>query len=157
MQFRKLQACEFDKLRELFGDDPDNLWPKYRKQRLEQFVKGDAEAYVVDNDGRIVGEITATFVNGDLEQETIPRVRVYLQAFRVLPDFQGQGLGTKLLQFVVNELRSRGYTEFTIGVEENNSIARHIYEKLGFVDKIAHGKGGELDPSEYDLYLLKVI
>ena len=46
-----------------------------------------------------------------------------------------------------------GYTEFTIGVEENNIVAKHIYSKLGFNQVIDKGKGNEFDPTEYTLYL----
>ena len=50
-------------------------------------------------------------------------------------------------------LTSRGYTEFTIGVEDDIEIAKHIYFKLGFNEAIDKGHGDEFDPSEYTLYL----
>ena len=59
------------------------------------------------------------------------------------------------MSYALEQLRARGYSEFTIGVEAENEVALHIYKKLGFVEKIAHGKGNEFDPSEYDLYLLR--
>lgn len=155
MVFERLTPDRFDELRELFGNDKKGLWLEYRKQRLAQFANGEAETYVIESSGRLVGEVTAKFTSDKLAQETAPNVRVYFEAFRVLPEYQGQGLGTKLMEFVISELRTRGYTEFTIGVEDSNVVARHIYEKLGFTQKIAHGYGDKFDPSEYDLYLFK--
>ncbi len=48
----------------------------------------------------------------------------------------------------------KGYSEFTIGVEDDNETAVHIYSKLGFtqlVGKISEEYQG--DSYEYGLYL----
>lgn len=68
-------------------------------------------------------------------------------------EYRGKGLGQKLLDYVLKVMEARGYTEFTIGVEDDNEIAKHIYFKYGFVEPIDHGDGDEFDPSEYTLYL----
>lgn len=61
----------------------------------------------------------------------------------------------QLLEYVycTDYLINIGYTEFTIGVENDNEIAKHIYFKLGFTNAIDKGHGDEFDPSEYTLYL----
>lgn len=49
---------------------------------------------------------------------------------------------------------AKGYSEFTIGVEDDNETAVHIYSKLGFtqlVGKISEEYQG--DSYEYGLYL----
>ena len=50
-------------------------------------------------------------------------------------------------------MEAEGYTEFTIGVEDDNEVAKHIYFKYGFADPIDHGDGDEFDPTAYTLYL----
>ena len=40
------------------------------------------------------------------------------------------------IQKAIDYLIERGYTEFTIGVENNNEIAKHIYFKNGFTEEI---------------------
>ena len=70
--------------------------------------------------------------------------------------YQGSGLGQKLLEFVLNDLENKGYIEFTIGVEENNEIAKHIYFKYGFTEEIDRGVGDEFDPTDYILYMRSI-
>ena len=45
-------------------------------------------------------------LNDELQTETIPNKRVYLQAFRVDKKYQGQGLGQKLIEYCIENLTS---------------------------------------------------
>lgn len=59
-----------------------------------------------------------------------------------------------LLNEVISTLSQKGYSEFTIGVEDDNETAVHIYSKLGFtqlIGKISEEYQG--DSYEYGLYL----
>ena len=48
--------------------------------------------------------------------------------------YQGNGLGTKALTLILNEMRnSRGNTEVFLSTEPDNIVAKHVYEKVGFV------------------------
>ena len=67
-----------------------------------------------------------------MPNRTIPNIRVYLNAFRIHKEYQNKGLGQKLITHVINALESEGITEFTVGVEDNNENAKHIYEKIWF-------------------------
>ena len=78
---------------------------------------------------------------------------MYLEAFRIDKKYRGQGFGKKLISFCIGYLKDKGYTEFTIGVEENNKIAKKLYSKIGFNIPIDKGIGDEFDPSKYTLYL----
>lgn len=155
MNFRKITEDEFDGLHPLFPDSGE-MWCKYWAMRRGEFARRAIDVYVLEADGAFLGELTVHYTSGDLPTETIPGRRVYLQAFRVAEDCQGRGLGQELLRFALGELEGRGYTEFTIGVEEDNLRAKHIYAKLGFTQAIDRGYGDELDPSDYTLYLRKV-
>lgn len=155
MKFRKINIEEFDKLKRLFPGD-DDLWKKYKKQRLEEFKKNQIDVFIIENENEFVGEITINYANHDLLTETIPNQRVYFEAFRVDREFQGKGLGQELMDYCINILVNEGYTEFTIGVEEDNERAKHIYFKYGFTEAIDKGQGDEFDPSEYTLYLKRL-
>lgn len=152
---RRITKDEFDRLYDLFPDD-DRLWRKYREKRMGEFDRGEIDVYVLEGGAALLGELTVNYVSHDLPTETIPGRRVYLQAFRVEERYQGEGLGQRLLQFALADLERRGYTEFTIGVEEENGRAKHIYEKWGFTEAIDRGCGDELDPTDYTLYLRRV-
>lgn len=155
MKFRKINIEEFDKLKRLFPGD-DDLRKKYKKQRLEEFKKNQIDVFIIENENEFVGEITINYANHDLLTETIPNQRVYFEAFRVDREFQGKGLGQELMDYCINTLVNEGYTEFTIGVEEDNERAKHIYFKYGFTEAIDKGQGDEFDPSEYTLYLKRL-
>lgn len=152
--YRRINKEEFSKLRRLFPDT-DMMWEKFKNKRLKQFDESDIDIYVIEKDNIFVGEISVNYSSHDLESETIPNVRVYLEAFRLDKEYQGKGLGQKLIEYTIADLESRGYEEFTIGVEEDNNIAKHIYFKYGFTEAIDKGHGNEYDPCDYTLYIKK--
>ncbi len=87
------------------------------KGRLE---RGEAQSWVVRSEGKIVGYCTG--VKG--EEFNV------LHAFHVLPEYQGKGIGTKLIEKVLEWMGDD--KPITIGVAEPNKRAIHIYEKYGF-------------------------
>ena len=135
MNFRKISKEEFDKLKSLFPGD-DALWEKYKKQRMNEFNKNEIDVFVVEDNDVFIGELTINYVNHDLQTETIPNQRVYLEAFRIDKSYQGKGLGQELLNYCIKTLLDNGYSEFTIGVEDENERAKHIYFKYGFTKAI---------------------
>jgi len=156
MIIRKILKEEFIKLKELFPGN-NELWIKYRGQRLQQFENKEIDVYVIEDTNEFIGELTVNYISHDLLSETIPNIRVYFEAFRIDKKHQGKGLGKKLIEYTINDLKEKGFKEFTIGVEEDNERAKHIYFKYGFIEPIDHGKGDEFDPSEYTLYLKKMV
>ena len=154
MIIKKILKEEFINLKELFPGN-EELWIKYKNQRLKQFDNEEIDIYVIKEDEKFIGELTVNYVSHDLKSETIPNIRVYFEAFRIDKKYQGKGLGQKLIEYTINDLKEKGFKEFTIGVEEDNEKAKHIYLKYGFIEAIDYGKGDEFDPSEYILYLKK--
>ncbi|MCM1179634.1 MAG: GNAT family N-acetyltransferase [Clostridium sp.] len=152
IQYRMIRKDEFDRLKKLFPDD-EETWKKYRAECMRRLANREMDIFVIETGTGIIGEVTVHYVSHELQSETIPGRRVYLGAYRLEPTYRGRGLGQKLLDYVLKMMEARGYTEFTIGVEEDNEIAKHIYFKYGFVKPIDHGYGDEFDPSEYTLYL----
>jgi ribosomal protein S18 acetylase RimI-like enzyme len=51
---------------------------------------------------------------------------------KIHPKFQGRGYGRRLMNEALDLLRERGYKVTWLRVDPNNSIARHLYESLGF-------------------------
>lgn len=152
--YRKITSDEFSKLKPLFPDTEEK-WQKYSDQQLKQFEERDIDVYAIEHGGEFIGEITAIYSNHTLPTETIPYIRAYFEAFRVREEYQNKGLGQGLMEYAIDDLKKRGYSEFTIGVEEDNEVAKHIYFKLGFTEVVGHGHGNEFDPCDYTLYLKK--
>ncbi|MDE0861295.1 MAG: GNAT family N-acetyltransferase [Akkermansiaceae bacterium] len=60
--------------------------------------------------------------------------------FAISSNFQGKGLATILLKKVEALANELGCCKITLEVLEGNAVAKHVYEKFGFV-------GYELDPA----------
>jgi len=156
IEIRTLRCEELPLLTRLFDYNDVNAMLSSNRRRMES---GEMEIFVLFADGILTGELHVIFDNNDPSeatgaQDTIPGVRAYLCAFRIHKDVQGRGLGQMLLESVLTELHRRGYCEFTIGVEDDNLRARHIYEKHGFTEVIARcTETYQGDSYEYDLLL----
>ena len=154
---KKITIDEFDKLYDLFPDkDKNQLWEMYREKRLKALSNKELDTYVIEFNNKFIGEITVNYISHDLDTETIPNRRVYLEAYRVYKNYQGSGLGQNLIKYVLDDLEKTGFYEFTIGVEDDNEKAKHIYFKYGFTEAIDKGKGDIFDPTDYTLYMRSI-
>ena len=54
----------------------------------------------------------------------------------ILPDHRGQGIGRELLAAVEQKARNIGCCRITLEVQENNTIARHVYDAAGFTQAV---------------------
>ena len=144
MNIRTLNTGELNLLFQLFDyNDPDEMIA----ENTVDINKRKIDIFGLFQEDRLIGEIRAAYVHNDERH-------VYLFAFRIHKDFQGRGYGQFLLKEVISTLMQKGYSEFTIGVEDDNETAVHIYSKLGFtqlVGKISEEYQG--DSYEYGLYL----
>jgi ribosomal protein S18 acetylase RimI-like enzyme len=66
----------------------------------------------------------------------------YLAELYVVPGRRGQGLGRALMQSAFREARGRDADTMDIGVDESDGVARHLYESLGFSNRV--GRDGPL-------------
>lgn len=62
----------------------------------------------------------------------------HLLKILVNPAFRGQKIGKELLLESIRVLRERGISNFFLEVEEENVVARSLYESVGF--KVIHKK-----------------
>ena len=107
------------------------------------------------NSSTLVGELHAMY-QADDENYAVRGKRAYLFAFRIHKDYQGKGYGKYLLQRVLDILKDRGYYEFTVGVEDDNLKAQHIYQSFGFNEMLLRKQEEyQGDSYEYNLYLSK--
>ena len=61
---------------------------------------------------------------------------VYLCAFRTVSEYQGKGYFSKLFQYMIDDLRKRGFRRATLGVETDERKNREIYRHYGFTQYI---------------------
>ena len=69
--------------------------------------------------------------------------RIYLHHFGILPEYQKQGLGRKLVEASLEWLREQGQ-QVKLEVHKENYKAKQLYEKLGF---FAY--------RDYDIYMMR--
>ena len=118
----------------------------------DRMLAVDEKGQVVDGD-KIIGELRVKYISGDNHFAEKGK-RAYLYAFRIHKKYQGKGFGNFLLENVLTILTENGYSEFTVGVEDDNSRARYMYEKHGFIESVARIKESyQGDSYEYDLLL----
>ena len=114
---------------------------------------GIIDIFALFDRDKIIGELRVKYISDD-KRFAVKGKRAYLYAFRIHENYQGKGLGSYLLENVLTRLKENGYSEFTVGVEDDNARARYMYEKNGFKEPIARIKESyQGDSYEYDLLL----
>lgn len=71
---------------------------------------------------------------------TIAGKRLYLSRLIVKEEYRRQGIGSFIVDALINHAFGLGYKEFSIGVDVDNIAARHLYEGKGFTEVIFHGR-----------------
>ena len=149
MTVKRITPSELPLLTQLFDyNDTDEMIEQNRRD----MNSGSVDIFVMFDAERPVGELHASYESDD--ERAVRGRRAYLFAFRVHEDCQGQGYGKQLLQSVIATLTEQGYSEFTVGAEDDNDRAKHIYDSFGFTELIAR-KYEEFqgDGYEFGLYL----
>lgn len=95
---------------------------------LYAFGRGKADfALTAEVDGKIVGAVWTRIMHdyGHVDDET-PSFAISLYK-----EYRGQGIGTHLMQEMLQILKSKGYKRASLSVQKENYAVR-MYEKLGF-------------------------
>ena len=150
MNVRIINTDELNLLFQLFDyNNPDEMIAENTRDITEEKF----DIFGLFQEDRLIGEIHAAYIHND-ERFAVRNKRAYLFAFRIHKDFQGKGYGQFLMNKVISILAGKGYSEFTIGVEDDNKTAIHIYSKLGFTQLIGRmSEEYQGDSCEYGLYL----
>ncbi len=56
----------------------------------------------------------------------------YIYGFRVRPQFQGKGIGSRLLNTAEYDLMQNGFQRIALNVARDNDDARRLYERFGY-------------------------
>ena len=52
---------------------------------------------------------------------------------------RNRGIGSIILEFLINKAKEMGFSEMTIGVDKDNKNALHLYRKYGFTEVLFDG------------------
>jgi ribosomal-protein-alanine N-acetyltransferase len=117
------------------------------------FVRQSAELYpdtflVADQGNTTVGYAIGAQVQDDPATAWVIRLNV-------APQWQGQGIGTTLVSRLISQLAARRVRHLFLSVERENSPAKKVYNRLGFVN-VAHRAGYFCEGEDRDIMRLLV-
>lgn len=153
LTLRPMTTAELSALTILFDY---NDVPAMITENTQLIESGAFSIYLLFEDGDLIGELHVTWRSDD-PLAAIDGQRAYLSAYRIREDRQGLGYGQVLLRGVIAAIEERGYREITIGVEDDNLRAKHLYAKFGFTEYVERrSESYQGDCYEYDLLLRRV-
>ena len=107
----------------------DDVWSE---AAIEQYFKQPNHRGVVATRGkRIIGYVLYDLEYQDKRYKGEPGHACVI-SISVLPDYQGKGIGTELVQRSINSAREHGCTSIMLHVRQSNKGAIHVYEKAQF-------------------------
>ena len=147
---REATPADLPRLPELFEY---NDVPGMSAANTRRIASGKHSIFLLLDGDDLIGELHVTWRSND-PRIAIDGQRAYLSAFRIREDKQGYGFGSHLLDSVIRVIDQGMYQEITVGVEDDNPRARHMYEKRGFTRRIARCRESyQGDEYEFDLLL----
>ena len=91
----------------------------------QMIEKEDARYYVAEEDGELLGGCGVLLIVGEGNITNVV----------IKPEARNRGIGTGLLQYLIEEGYREGLNAFTLEVRVSNQAAIHVYEKVGFVSE----------------------
>lgn len=116
-------------------------WIAWKDEAIESAREGRSIPYYGILDGTIICEATAVFSPGFTQAgHTDGTERVAeLCAFRTNREYRGKGYFSKLLDYMLNDLKLKGYRKAVVGVEPGEELNRKIYHHWGFTEPAGTG------------------
>lgn len=117
-------------------------WKIWKAEAIERAKQGQSIAYYGILNGKIICEVTAMLDKNTVQNydELVDDKTVYLCAFRTVEKYQNKGYFSRLFDFMICDLKGRGYEKVTLGVEPAETDNLKIYQHLGFNEFIKSAK-----------------
>ncbi len=131
----KLQPEDYSKCSNIWNMDKQPNTQKW----YNELVCGNRVIFVYTVNGEFIAEGALVFDNGDRDY-TIPNQRIYLSRMIVKAEFRNHGIGSIIIDYLIEYARELGYKEMALGVDIDNHNARHLYQKKGFTKLIFEGE-----------------
>ena len=98
-------------------------WQDKKVKDIVKFCKENPDNIIIaDIDGMVAGYATFSIANSV----------GYVKNNAVGPEYQGQGIGTAMNQWIIDYFRNNGVALALVSTMEHDKAARHVYEKNGF-------------------------
>jgi ribosomal protein S18 acetylase RimI-like enzyme len=113
-----------EQVKERYGKKCEISWEKRKIKDIEGMCKNLESVLVAETDGMVIG-YASYYINEELKIGDIGNNAV-------VPEFRGMGVATALIGKIIEIFRERGVCLATVTTLENDTPARHVYEKNGF-------------------------
>jgi GNAT superfamily N-acetyltransferase len=114
---------------EEFGDPTPG--PAVLEPRVRRFVDEELKSFLLAGDGPdALAQVD--FIASIWAEEPVG----HLDELYVVPERRGNGLGTALMEAVLTLARERGAAGMEVVTGEDDTVARHLYERFGFSNEI---------------------
>jgi L-amino acid N-acyltransferase YncA len=141
VSFRKALPEDIDTLSAFIFEHGVNSWNYLPKDsvlaHLASIASNDVEGIVAERNGEILGFTTfeaSSFFAAYQPPERKSLRHGYICEVVVHRAFVGQGIGTRLLQEAVNNLRRKGFSDIYADRHEENMASAGMMKKAGFVE-----------------------
>lgn len=116
-------------------------WTVWKDEAIEGFRTGLSLPYYGVLDETVICEATAVLLPGieqGIKEEKEEKI-IELCAFRTIKAYRGRGYFSKLMDFMLKDLKRRGFAKAVVGVEPEELINKEIYRHWGFTEPIRTG------------------
>lgn len=135
-EIKKLNPEDFRKCSTIWDMDKQS---KMAKSFYDELVSGNRITFIYLETNNFIGEGSLVFENTDPDY-TIPYKRIYLSRMIVKEEYRNRGIGSIILDYLIDHAEWLGYREIALGVDTDNINAKHLYEKKGFTDLLYTGE-----------------
>lgn len=126
MEYKLLERNDLELMEEVLKDD--NM--KYNITYLNNFLNDDnAYGFIAKDNNKVVG-----FAYGYNLTRPDGKTMFYLHSIGMLPNYQNNGYGSKLLSYIKEYSKKLGCKEMFVITDKGNPRACHVYEKLGGIN-----------------------
>ena len=123
MEYKILEPKDIELLKN-FHDDENAI---YNENNVQKFIEDKNQlAFIAKKENKIIG-----FAYGYLQNRPDGKIMFYLYAIDIEKEYQGNGYGTNLMNFIKNQVRSLGCYKMYLSTNKNNISACKCYEKIG--------------------------
>ncbi len=113
-------------------------WIIWKAEAINNFQTGRSIPYYGILDVTIICEATAVVDPGEVQNSAgmMDEKTAYLCAFRTIKEYREKGYFSRLMRFMLNDLKQKGYTKAVLGVEPGNKKNKAMYTHWGFTEFI---------------------
>ena len=113
-------------------------WIIWKAEAINNFQTGRSIPYYGILDGTIICEATAVIDLGEVQNSAgmMDEKTAYLCAFRTIKEYREKGYFSKLMRFMLRDLKQKGFTKAVLGVEPDDEKNKAMYTHWGFTEFI---------------------